>query len=140
MVFSCFFGMAFSGRDLKRAAATAAKNMPVACFSARGLKSLPLRQQKALAKASAFCNDINPHQWIYDMPFGRDIHLRRMICLRAWVDLYHIIFGENRIYHNLRKQIISYLLKARYIMKNTWPEVFSCVLTKILMSWLFLPR
>ena len=42
--------------------------------------------------------------------------LRNVICLRAWVDLYHITFGISQIYHNLRKQIISHR-RSRYITK-----------------------
>ena len=45
--------------------------------------------------------------WICDMPFGRDIRLRRVICLRAWVDLYHITF--------LRSRNISQFATANYI-------------------------
>jgi hypothetical protein len=49
------------------------------------------------------------------MRFARDIRLRRVICLRACVDLYHITFRVSEKYHVCRegKHITS--SEARYI-------------------------
>ena len=48
----------------------------------QGFESLAARQKKALAKASAFFNEINPCG-ICEMRFAREIRLRRVKCLRA---------------------------------------------------------
>ncbi|MBQ2330630.1 MAG: hypothetical protein II387_07745, partial [Oscillospiraceae bacterium] len=46
-----------------------------------------------------------------------DIRLRRVICLRAWVDLYHIAFCEAE-YIAFAKQIYRISLKRDISLKN----------------------
>ena len=48
------------------------------------------------------------------MPFGHDIRLRRVICLRAGVDLYHFTFRVSEKVHVCRKANISYPASAGY--------------------------
>ena len=55
--------------------------------------------KKALASASAFFNEINPCG-ICEMRFAREIWLRHVKCLRAWVDLFHFTFCVSRKIHN----------------------------------------
>ena len=74
--------------------------------------------QKKPRRKTRFFQRYKSTAWICDIRFACDIRLRRVICLRAWVDLYHITFGVSRIYRNLRQQIISHLAQARYITKN----------------------
>ena len=57
--------------------------------------------------------------WICDMRFARDIHLRRVICLRAWVDLYHITFRVSEKYHVCRKANISQRAKRDISLKTS---------------------
>ena len=40
-----------------------------------------------------------PHG-ICEMHFVREIRLRRVKCLRAWVDLFHFTFCTSRKFHN----------------------------------------
>ena len=42
------------------------------------------------------------------MHFVREMWLRHVKCLRAWVDLFHFTLRTQRaIFHNFRKEIIS---------------------------------
>ena len=72
-----------------------------------GVQVSSLAPGKKHCESSAFFNDINPLTWICDMLFGRDIRLRRAICLRAWVDYYHITFAARQTYRIRRKPNIS---------------------------------
>ena len=53
--------------------------------------------------------------WICEIRFACDIRLWRAICLRAWVDLYHITFRGSEKYHVCRKANISHRAQ-RYII------------------------
>ena len=72
---------------------------------------LPFSARKRTCFGKSFFNDINPLAWICDMRFARDIRLRRVICLRACVDLYHITFRVSEKYHVCREANISHRAK-----------------------------
>ncbi len=49
---------------------------------------LSVNHRKNRSIRNGFFTDINPLTWICDMPFGRDIRLRRVICAltaREWI-------------------------------------------------------
>ena len=52
------------------------------------------------------------------MPFGREIRLRRVKCLRAWVDLFHFTFERSKNISQFAKQIISHRRQPIFHLKN----------------------
>jgi len=59
------------------------------------------------APKGAFFNEINPCGFV-KCAVAHEIRLRRMKCLRAWVDLFYFTFCVSKNFHNGRKTIISY--------------------------------
>ncbi len=57
---------------------------------------LPARKKHASA---CFFQRYKSTAWICDIRFACDIRLRRVICLRAWGDLYHITSRASEIFH-----------------------------------------
>ena len=44
---------------------------------------------------------------ICEMPFGREIWLRPVKCLRAWVDLFHFTFCASRKFYNADRRYFT---------------------------------
>ena len=57
------------------------------------------RHHKKSILRDAFFNEINPFR-ICEIPFGREIRLRRVKCLRALVDLFHFTLRLAAKFHN----------------------------------------
>lgn len=77
------------------------------------------------------------------MPFGHDIRLRRVICLRAWVDLFYITFlhlqkyitiCECKLYHigksdiSLNGILLKFLIFLPKALHDTVKRSFLAVL------------
>ena len=66
--------------------------------------SSPARKKHARA---CFFQRYKSTAWICDMRLARDIRLRRVICLRAWVDYYQFTFRVSENYHVCRQANLS---------------------------------
>ena len=77
-----------------------------------------------LAKGSFF-SEINPCG-ICEMPFGREILLCNVKCLRAWVDLFHFTFRVSGKYHDTRRV----LFHIRRIFHFTIPLPYGIILAR----------
>ncbi len=52
------------------------------------------------------------------MPFGREILLRNVKCLWAWVDLFHFTFCIGRKFHNSLSELFHICRKANISLKQ----------------------
>ena len=87
--------------------------------------SIPPRVRKKHAEACFFQRNKSAAR-ICEIRSAREIRLRRVKCLRAWVDLFHFAFGASRIFHIFRQENISHPAERDISLKNRRgdPSVF----------------
>ena len=63
---------------------------------------------KKASRKTCFFQRNKSTPWICEMRFVREIRLRRVKCLRAWVDLFHFTSEQSEDISQFAKQIISH--------------------------------
>ena len=73
------------------------------------------RNDMQSAEFESWCREINPLMRIREIRFAREIRLRRVKCLRAWVDLFHFTSRDSGIFHNLPSGKLFHISRKRDI-------------------------